>query len=787
MKVAAEHVFTGATQAIESYDSTKTLLGSLLNQYTGATPVDKYISTKLSAQVNNLEIAGGQSLFCPCVFQRSANIFWVFAGSNATAAATRNIGLYEFDSNIGSIAWKGFITLSGTTIAGSKTIRGLRVMVTEHIDGTVSTNGVSATITGVGTKFTDDRIAVGARIGFGTTNPTLVSAWYDITAITDNLTLVINAPVDVQAGTAYVIEEIRVLVAITNTTLQNSGLFLIKGLHENVFTFAGTTISEATTVDNIRASYLLKDILPGTVTISIASPTVITQNGHGRIPNDIVTFTTTDALPTGISANTSYYVSSTDLTENTFKISTSQGGALVNATNTQSGVHTLHSGNGCANTGVASDDAVSRTTHDVYLINLDTSATIRFSKFNIRADLTVVGGISKSAFIDKTGISTITGTASQINNGRMFTVSHGVATGQKSIWFTTSTRIYRTSLDRVVANATNIFSDFMLEIPPGTATTHALTNSLNQIDVSSTIDRLIIPFNSLRFGAYLAQYNPSSSTPADKIFGANLNKLKLTTSSPDAPIILSQSAVMTIWTEGGYLFSMPSVVTTGLNTLTIIPVGADGAYGATTNQRIITPKLATPNATKFYRAYVDNARYIGTYALGYPPESFKLYYRTAGIDDNSGTWIEILSGDLSGSTPGTHIQFMFELDVLGETCLPSRIYAVSCTYEDSSQDSHYQPSLTKSSAISGTIAWKQVLAWNSVIPTLQIRIYNADTGFLVLDDNTAIQSSGVFQYSADGTNWLDWDNTADSINYYIRYTATTLPNNITIRALLTQS
>src|SRR3990167_7140926 len=45
-----------------------------------------------------------------------------------------------------------------------------------------------------------------------------------------------------------------------------------------------------------------------TVTMTIASPCVITCTAHGLIDNDIIIFTTTGALPTGITAGQHYYV-----------------------------------------------------------------------------------------------------------------------------------------------------------------------------------------------------------------------------------------------------------------------------------------------------------------------------------------------------------------------------------------------------------------------------------------------------------------------------------------------
>lgn len=79
----------------------------------------------------------------------------------------------------------------------------------------------------------------------------------------------------------------------------------------------------------------------GNPTISIASPAVITLNSHGLVAGDTIKFSTTGALPTGITAGTTYYVISAGLSANTFEISTSSGGSAIVTTGSQSGTHTL--------------------------------------------------------------------------------------------------------------------------------------------------------------------------------------------------------------------------------------------------------------------------------------------------------------------------------------------------------------------------------------------------------------------------------------------------------------
>jgi hypothetical protein len=75
------------------------------------------------------------------------------------------------------------------------------------------------------------------------------------------------------------------------------------------------------------------------VTITIAAPGVFTWNAHPLVLNEGVIFTTTDTLPTGLVAGTTYYVK-TIPSANTFTVSATPGGAAIATTVGQAGVHT---------------------------------------------------------------------------------------------------------------------------------------------------------------------------------------------------------------------------------------------------------------------------------------------------------------------------------------------------------------------------------------------------------------------------------------------------------------
>ncbi|MGO6879475.1 hypothetical protein ACC734_16890 [Rhizobium ruizarguesonis] len=74
------------------------------------------------------------------------------------------------------------------------------------------------------------------------------------------------------------------------------------------------------------------------VTMTIASPGVISWTAHGLAAGTAIKFSTTGALPTGLTAGTTYYV--VNPTTDALSVSATPGGAAINTTGTQSGVHT---------------------------------------------------------------------------------------------------------------------------------------------------------------------------------------------------------------------------------------------------------------------------------------------------------------------------------------------------------------------------------------------------------------------------------------------------------------
>lgn len=79
-----------------------------------------------------------------------------------------------------------------------------------------------------------------------------------------------------------------------------------------------------------------------TATVSIATPSVVTLATHGWQIGQAFKFATTGALPTGITAGTTYYVATPGFGAGAFQYSATPGGAVINTTGSQSGTQSVY-------------------------------------------------------------------------------------------------------------------------------------------------------------------------------------------------------------------------------------------------------------------------------------------------------------------------------------------------------------------------------------------------------------------------------------------------------------
>lgn len=103
----------------------------------------------------------------------------------------------------------------------------------------------------------------------------------------------------------------------------------------------------------LSSNALLKIIVSTEIfTVTLDTPALFTSINHKLIVGSGVFFSTTGVLPTGLLTSTKYYVIASGLTADTFRVSSTLGGAAIDTSGSQSGVHTFTSAgygfpNGC--------------------------------------------------------------------------------------------------------------------------------------------------------------------------------------------------------------------------------------------------------------------------------------------------------------------------------------------------------------------------------------------------------------------------------------------------------
>lgn len=718
MAIRAKQVVAGELPhfhiGLETYDSTKLGLGPLMYQQSGVAPADNFCGPMPIAVARPMEASTPIPYSFPWAMRWSESAAdqkdWIFQADIATAAATRRLGMWEYDRLTGVLNYVGFLTVTFPGTSEAKTVRGLRMSYDKYSTGTVGVSGTA--VTGSGTAWLTNRCCVGNRIGFGSTDPNAITTWYEISAMASDtgITLATSAGT-VTAGTPYVIEDLRAYLLVTSVTTNLGGLYVIKGLNRTHFTGAGGTVPSATTVDNIKASYFLKDAASGTALVGF---------------------------------------------------------------------------------GMGLEDAISKTSRMCWILH--TLANPIGIKFDVYAALTLTAGAATNALVLVTGAGgAVTGTASQLNNGRVANPAHGPGSGLTCLYFTTSTRIYRTAALSTIVNAqTGWVVDNMTEVPPGGVNTFAAGGGMQAIEYSGVIDRfLVMTTGAAGIRSYITQYRTDGGQ-MDRIVFADYKQIDQ--GSADSSIAPTPSPLVSFfscWIEGGMLYASRFGTTAILNQMYAIPVGADWEYTATSNSRMHTPKIATPDCKSYVSAFANAAQVVGGATgknLGLQPEPFRLQFRTSGIDDNSGAWTPLDDTmDLGGVAGAAFIQFRLEFR-MGNLMIPARLLNWGVIYNDNGMSDHWQGSTNVGTDITNKrFGFRHSVAYGGTVPRLKCELFDAESGVSLGSDDSVTQAWTWAKSTNGGGAWGAYT-TADRANAttYVRVTPTGLADNIRVRGVLTE-
>jgi hypothetical protein len=440
--------------------------------------------------------------------------------------------------------------------------------------------------------------------------------------------------------------------------------------------------------------------------------------------------------------------------------------------------------------GCALGDFTSWTEQYVYSPNGAATALVLY-RYNIRAALTLTSGAATLTGSNMviTGSQTVTGNVLQTNNGRVATLAHGAGSGVPSLYLLTSTRVLRVPVSAVVAASTTFVADSMSEVAPGGANTNNLSTGFTALDISNSLDKLIIAGAVSQGTLYVTDYY-TGGQQIDRRAACMASQLPSASRGTDSPIFVHSIAANQpfLWVEDGWLFWVYTQGTGAtINALSAYPLAADLAFQPDVPNRIIAPKItlgATP--AKLYRVAVNSVQNLGSHEMGVAPDAYRMQVRTSGIDDNSGSWTDVpQDGDLSGLGTPSAIQFAFQFRTAGVIMLPARILSLALLYEtDDALPSQYRWNFGDFNSANGTFAWVQIALFGGTPGVHTINIYRADTDALVLTQASSGSTNGTFEY----WNGSAWDSGigADTVGRRRRFVPTaSLPSGVDLYATIT--
>jgi hypothetical protein len=440
--------------------------------------------------------------------------------------------------------------------------------------------------------------------------------------------------------------------------------------------------------------------------------------------------------------------------------------------------------------GCALGSLASLTEQYVYCTEGSATSLILY-RYNIRAALTPTAGAQVLTGSDMviTGTQAVTGNISLNNNGRVATLNHGAGSGVESLYLFTTTRILRVPLSAITTGSTTFVADSMSEVPPGSINTNQSSTTFASIDISQSLDKLVIAAAGGSGTIYITDYYTGGQQIDRRAACATLQTPSALRDT-DSPIYVHAIGASTpfLWVEDGWLFWIyAQSSTTSINALTAYPLAADLEFQADVNNRVICPKItlgATP--AKLYRVLVNAVENIGSNIFGVAPDMYRIQVRTSGIDDNSGAWTNVVqNGDLSGLGTPSSIQFALQFRTAGVVMLPARILSLALIYEtEDALPSQYRWNFGDFNSSNGTFAWIQTVLFGGTPGVHTINVYRADTNALVLTQASTGTTNGDFE-NWNGSAWVSGIG-ADTVGRRRRFVPTaSLPSGVDLFATVT--
>lgn len=683
---------------VSSYDQTKTTIQGRVSAKTlGGQPVLGPPLTKFIDVFTDTGVTPGNVYISP-------NGHMLILGTivNGTTFDTMPIVLYDFNLTTGAYSYVGQIIVQLPNIAATTTtIRGLRL--------------------------TNDATNTGWKIIVVTTANVLINGGVFLVNKIDKADFVPVSIPTIPMATATDVKAVYMLqdpsnIGVNQLNTASAGLVMDETANR-IYVHNGVAATHQYYVYSTTTAPTYEN---RSVSVSAATPGVVTDAGHTYNANDPVIFSA-GTLPTGLTVGTVYFVRN-PIAGTSYELSATSGGASINTT-------------GSASVGA------------------------------------VIGrawGTTGSNWIHKTGNLTALSGTLLANDSENYSVpvaapvNGGVLNGNPCAFLSTSTTLYLGLLSELTSGATtwpSLTNSNLL------GTTNQITAPTNaQAQWSNFLDAATYLTNTSRFVVKQVVNNVIVGS-----VGAVSNQYMETMALDTVKI--GMTAVGSFTSRNGWHFI--SGATVGQRGVIFWDHYSTGSYGFS---YLVTKVMDNPNSTlKFITSWRKLYDQAGQLAVA---------YRNSGFGSITGGWIDLPNDeDLSSSVISSNqIQFRVRFRLVStDSSSFTQIYELFAGVEaNNSTSDNWEFSRDNSSNTSPSrSAYRLKTAYTSVVPQLFFRAYNLSDALLV--NHNTVTNAANFEYSTDnGMTWLPLGTIPNVVGTLVRYTFTS-PPGVDIRPGLKES
>lgn len=436
---------------------------------------------------------------------------------------------------------------------------------------------------------------------------------------------------------------------------------------------------------------------------------------------------------------------------------------------------------------------VSLTSRNAYVVNQYAGGLTDIYKFDVRKPLSSFSSSGSSdAFLYQTGKEWFYYLPNQqTNNAEIATVNHGQAKGIPSLYLIANRTIARVALSNIVPLKDNWMEDSAQIYAPYNTSLfqHDNSNVINTV-YCSYFDKFITVGGGSNRRMMAQEYWTEGGRTSNEMWYASmyfyhhnlalLNKI---------PVALSHSGLNHyLDMSNGMAYLMQQSTSVWVQQIYSFPIGADASKAVQNKQYVTTPKMLTPRSKRYQSVMWTNTMSRGVDTFEIPTSHLEVYYRTVGIDDDSGEWIRVPEIRVLTNVTADQIQFQIRWKLFSPLGHFPVLYNIGLVYEQYENDEHYQQSLSHSSGASKQYVWRFKTEFGSTVPKLYVHVFDSKTNVKLFQDDTSTSAYGVFEKSTDGGQTWAAYNTTDKGNEttYVRYTPSDMYSNFKSYAILTQ-